>query len=213
MLIILNNATPKPLLALAFAAASLFAAPSYAETDAELMASGQWRDPATGLIWMRCSIGQKWDGKTCTGEALELKWDDAAKYVQQFTNAGSGFAGSSNWRLPKIEELVTLRRCSKGWEQKTESQLTPEGRRDVAIGTEYITLPNGQDVLGSCAADSSRPALDTRIFPNTPVWFYWSASPSPHSNNLAWFVYFYDGFSNLSGKYSGYYVRAVRAGQ
>jgi hypothetical protein len=190
----------------------LCAAPSYAETDAQLMASGQWRDPATGLIWMRCSIGQKWTGSTCTGEPLKLNWQDANDYFQIFNQ--NGFAGNTNWRLPRIEELSTLRRCSNGWSQKKESQLTAEGRRDVAVGTEYRTLPNGQNVPYRCADNARQPTLDTRIFPNTPSDWYWSASPFAGHPNGAWYVGFNDGYAygnNKDDRY--YYVRAVRAGQ
>ena len=45
---------------------------THAETDADLMASGQWRDPKTGLIWMRCLVGQKWTGKSCSGDAKNV---------------------------------------------------------------------------------------------------------------------------------------------
>ena len=56
----------------------------YAETDEQLSKSGQWRDPATGLIWMRCSIGQSWTGSTCKGDPLEFKnWEDAQDYLNQ----------------------------------------------------------------------------------------------------------------------------------
>jgi len=203
---ILRNTTPKPVLALVFAAASLCAAPSYAETDAQLMASGQWRDPATGLIWMRCSIGQRWTGSTCSGTPIELNWQDANDSFQLFNQ--DGFAGRKNWRLPKIEELVTIRRCSNGWgnEIKTIGNLT------INMGVYKATLPNGRSVPQRCADGSRRPTLDTRIFPNTPDHWYWSASPYAYSYGGAWVVYFYNGAGdNL--RYNNGHVRAVRAGQ
>jgi hypothetical protein len=212
---VLRNATPKPLLALFFAAAGLCAAPSYAQTDAQLMASGQWRDPATGLIWMRCSIGQKWTGSTCSGTPITLNWQDANDYFQIFNQ--NGFAGNTNWRLPKIEELVTLRRCSNGWahEVVTESRLTAEGRRDFKVdqGIQKITLSNDTDVPQFCANNSSRPTLNTTVFPNTPDLWYWSASPNAGNNYGAWGVFFNDGGTGSSNKDGNNYVRAVRAGQ
>jgi len=220
----LYHATRKPFLALIFAGANLFAVPSYAETDAELMASGQWRDPATGLIWMRCSIGQKWTGSTCAGKPLELNWQDANDYFKLFNQ--DGFAGKKNWRLPQTHELVTIRRCSNGWRQKIESQLTLEGRRDVAVGPVYIKL-NGQEVPIVCASDSSRPTLDLTIFPNTPQLLYWSESSNVHGVKYKHSVDFFEGIirdeTGETTKYYGdgdyrsevsqYHVRAVRAGR
>lgn len=58
--------------------------PPAKQTDTELMASGQWRDPDTGLIWMRCSIGQEWTGLNCTGTPVELNWQDANNYFKMF---------------------------------------------------------------------------------------------------------------------------------
>jgi len=64
--------------------ALVFMPPAFAagETNDTLMPKGMWKDPATGLIWDRCSLGQTWDGATCTGNAEKyhfFKARDAAK--------------------------------------------------------------------------------------------------------------------------------------
>ena len=61
-------------------------------------------DTVTGLEWQRCSLGQTWDGKTCTGEAAARNWNQARQAADQV----------SGWRLPNIQELRTLVYCSSG---------------------------------------------------------------------------------------------------
>lgn len=206
---ILFNTTPKPLLGLVFAAVSFCAAPSYAETDAQLMASGQWRDPATGLIWMRCLVGQRWTGSTCVGEPFERSWgyaNDLNLYE---------FAGRKNWRLPRVEELVTIRRCSTGWAHQviTESRLTTEGSRDFRIdkGIHKITLLNGRSVPRRCAHGSGW-ALDEHIFPGTknPHQAVWSSSSSENPHYYAWYVSFLSGEVSTRDKSFNHNVRGVR---
>ena len=118
---ILHNATPKPLFAFIFAAATVCAAPSYAETNETLMPKGMWKDPATGLIWDRCKLGQKWDGVTCIPRRpikniLDLNgmsqyyWGQVANEVKQ-----SNVGGYTDWELPNIVQLHSLLRCDKGF--------------------------------------------------------------------------------------------------
>ena len=38
---------------------------------------------------------------------------------------------------------------------------------------------------------------------------YWLSTTHAHLSNLAWFVYFYNGYGSVSLKSSAYYVRAV----
>lgn len=87
-------------------------------SDEELLASGQWKDPETGLIWMRCAIGQKWENNTCNGEALLLNGSHALKYFDLFNQEG-GFAGEVSWRLPTLKETLSLRKCKDDWAQDT----------------------------------------------------------------------------------------------
>lgn len=61
----------------------------------------------TGLVWMRCALGQKWNGKTCTGIPAAYDWQQALQAVAAF-NAGAGFAGYADWRLPNIKELDSI---------------------------------------------------------------------------------------------------------
>jgi hypothetical protein len=63
----------------------------------------------TGLMWMRCSLGQVWDGKDCRGAAEKFPWQGALQASQNFR-----FAGYSDWRLPNKNELESLveERCS-----------------------------------------------------------------------------------------------------
>ncbi len=65
-------------------------------------------DTQTGLLWMRCALGQTWDGKTCVGEAATMTWDEACQQT------GDGFAGCRDWRMPTFEELKTLVDKSQG---------------------------------------------------------------------------------------------------
>lgn len=73
-----------------------------------LFTNGTALDKQTGLIWMRCAEGQTWDGKTCQGVADTLGWQVALQYAESVV-----FAGKSDWRLPNIKELKSLRelRC------------------------------------------------------------------------------------------------------
>jgi hypothetical protein len=57
----------------------------------------------TGLVWMRCSLGQKWDGKTCVGAAEGFSWGSALQAADRHS-----FAGQTDWRLPNKNELETI---------------------------------------------------------------------------------------------------------
>lgn len=64
---------------------------------------GTVTDPTTGLIWMRCSVGQTWNGSTCTGTASTYTFDQASALTGKLT-----FAGQGDWRVPNVRELNTI---------------------------------------------------------------------------------------------------------
>lgn len=187
------------------------------------MKSGQWQDPKTGLIWMRCSIGQKWNGNTCTGKAIKLTWSDAREYTHKFINGKQRFGGYSNWRLPTIAELATIRYCSKGWWRNTKevSELTENGRvtRRVDLGVEMSAARGATDkvaVPSLCADGSSKPAINTRIFPTTVAdddVAYWSSLPTEPRNGYVYCVAFGSGLVTYTVATDAWYVRLVRSGQ
>lgn len=57
------------------------------------------KDNVTGLIWQRCSLGQAWNGSTCTGTATTHTWQDALTKAKALGNG---------YRLPNIKELQSL---------------------------------------------------------------------------------------------------------
>jgi len=146
----------------------------------------------TKLQWKRCSEGQTWNGRTCTGAAETFTWAEAMKLRSEF-------AGHSDWRLPTIAELSTLVYCSNGKQLKFNESgfgtIEHEGRNDCGSNTR---------------GDYRRPTIDTQAFPNTPQDSFWSASPSAASTDYAWVVYF--GFGNVywNSKDYDYSVRLVR---
>ena len=93
----------KSTLSMVFAVGVFIVSPVYAETDAQLFKKGQWRDPATGLEWMRCSIGQTWTGTSCDGEGKRMNWNDAMKAGNDLS-----YGGVTGWRLPTFDELKTI---------------------------------------------------------------------------------------------------------
>lgn len=64
-------------------------------------ADGTVFDTDTGLIWMRCAVGQSWTGTTCSGAATHHTWAQAVAL-------SSNHAGYTDWRLPNIRELQSI---------------------------------------------------------------------------------------------------------
>ncbi|MDH5327179.1 MAG: DUF1566 domain-containing protein [Gammaproteobacteria bacterium] len=68
---------------------------------------GTVTDLVSGLTWMRCALGQSWNGSTCTGESIAMPWDMALKKTHELNSIG-GFASYRDWRLPKLPELASI---------------------------------------------------------------------------------------------------------
>ena len=56
-----------------------------------------------GLEWLRCSVGQVWNGEDCEGEIVHLNHDQISLAI---TMANEQLGGK--WRLPNREELEGL---------------------------------------------------------------------------------------------------------
>ena len=153
---------------------------------------GTVTDPETGLQWMRCSLGQTWNGADCVGSADEYTWDAAMAAADEFNQRG-GYAGYRDWRVPTIEELNSLVYCSNG-----NPGLFPfVGKRDTF----------------GCEGECQTPTIDLEAFPNTPADFFWSAAPCAGHLACAWDVDFYNGYGYWSLKIGSSKLRLVRRGQ
>jgi hypothetical protein len=64
---------------------------------------GTVTDAGTGLVWMRCAVGQDWSGGACIGFPRSETFDSAYLLTGRFF-----FAGRSDWRVPNIRELQTI---------------------------------------------------------------------------------------------------------
>ena len=73
--------------------------------------NGTVTDKETKITWMRCALGQKWDGNTCTGKATWYNWQQAVEAVSLVNK--DKYAGVGTWRLPYVPELASIveRQC------------------------------------------------------------------------------------------------------
>ena len=73
---------------------------------------GTLTDIESGLTWMRCTLGQHWDGKACLGEARAFTWATAKLAVTELNEKG-GYATHDDWRIPRLPELASIieRQC------------------------------------------------------------------------------------------------------
>lgn len=74
---------------------------------------GTVTDVASKLMWMRCSMGQRWQSGACVGAAGALSWPEAQGHADQVNLEGR--ASFSDWRLPSVRELATItaRECAR----------------------------------------------------------------------------------------------------
>lgn len=77
------------------------------------------KDRAQGLEWLRCSVGQVWNGYTCIGNPRMLSLDEARQAAVMASQELGG-----NWRLPTLDELQTVV-CMKCPLPKIDPRLYP----------------------------------------------------------------------------------------
>ena len=99
--------------------------------------AGLVTDKETGIIWMRCALGQKWDGATCSGKANTYSWQDAMNEAKIINS--SNYGGHKAWRLPYIPELASIveRQC-----------FNPRVNLTVFPATPSITFWSGMERMG-----------------------------------------------------------------
>ncbi|WP_162064460.1 DUF1566 domain-containing protein [Vibrio taketomensis] len=85
--------------------------------DSQGAEDGTVTDTKTGLMWMRCSVGQKWDAanRRCTEETLVFSWQQALVQAESYrsgpieeTGTDDGVAAYDDWRLPNVKELASI---------------------------------------------------------------------------------------------------------
>lgn len=77
-------------------------------------------DLSKNIEWLRCSVGQRWTGDSCNGEALLMNHEVIAQAII-IADEQLGPA----WRLPSLDELYSLvcKKCPKG--KKFDHQIFP----------------------------------------------------------------------------------------
>ncbi len=158
--------------------------------------NGTVLDSKTGLMWMRCALGQRWDGHTCVGEAVTMNWETACQ------QKGDGFAGYTDWRIPTIGELKTLIDQSQ-----RGAKIHPQ-----AFYTDW-RIPTIEELKTLVDKGQSGTTIHPQAFPNCPAHWFWSGSPYAGVSGHAWYVDFGDGYDNYIIHLSGNRVRLVRGGQ
>jgi len=72
---------------------------------------GTVTDSMSGLMWMRCGVGQEWKNGDCVGDLKALDWRAAQSEADRVNGEGSFFF--SDWRVPSLRDLAMIieRQC------------------------------------------------------------------------------------------------------
>jgi len=147
---------------------------------------GTITDNATGLMWEKKSddgsIHDKDDTYTWSTGDDNMNGTMVSTFLAAL-NSGGGFAGYTDWRIPNVHELESLRNL------------------EVSSPATYSEFNNG--CTGGCTVTTCS---------CTRSLGYWSASTYRDFPSYAWFVHFYDGDTDYDPKTTGRPVRAVRGG-
>lgn len=122
--------------------AALFIGPEAHETYTDDYTT---TDYFTNLVWQSCSLGHS--GEDClVGTAEQMDWDMAGMACDALNadNNGAGYAGRTDWRLPEVKELLTIKRYDDNT-PKTFATAFPETMEDDYWSrSPYMQNPTGQ---------------------------------------------------------------------
>jgi hypothetical protein len=155
------------------------------------------KDSVTRLIWQRCSLGQRWNGKTCLGAAAAHSWAKAQE-AAGVVAAGVGEGGAPS---ATAQEAAT---------STSPSASAPASARADSSAPSW-RLPTHKELYTLVEKACRNPAINTVWFPATRANFHWSASPLSDDDSFAWGVDFSDGNGGYDAKVGAYSVRLVRS--
>ena len=109
-------------------------------------------------------------------------------------------SGKGSWNYAQGDYSMAankVARCgfSSGWRLPTHNELLTILIKDSSTVARIQTLWN---------RNINQPAIDTRLFPETPADAYWTADSFTHEPSFAWFVYFKPGFDNEGNTYTDF---------
>ena len=131
------------------------AAPYFANKEGNMV----W-DKATGLVWMRCRLGQTWNGETCSGDPQRnINFYQAQEEASQL-NQRSGYGGYNDWHVPTIRQLASLITCSNG----------PASRLRVDVND------GGSEIIHGCPRSAGGLGFNPLAFPRAGFRNTWSSS-------------------------------------
>ena len=139
------------------------------------------KDTQTGLIWQRCSVGQRWTGSSCEGQQ------------KLFTFGGAQKLAKDGWRVPSLRELTGLVYCSSGI---TNYLVDPKD--------------GGEAIKNGCFGKFQTPTIARTFFPDASGG-YWSSTSYVGDWIIEWIVSFGDGALYRNNSWEKNAVRLVRA--
>jgi hypothetical protein len=78
-------------------------APSTPSAEFIDLGDGMLLHEPTRLVWLRCPLGQSWDGAACTGSPDRMTWADALVAADAHLQLKV-----DDWRLPNRNELASI---------------------------------------------------------------------------------------------------------
>jgi hypothetical protein len=77
----------------------------------QLNGDGTVTDTVSGLMWMRCAVGQTWREGRCDGDPRPLDWSAASAAAEAVNGEGEWFF--NDWRVPGLRDLALIieRQC------------------------------------------------------------------------------------------------------
>lgn len=178
---------------------------STSETRSDLISKTvdtEWKDPKTGLTWLKCSIGQELVNGVCIKENItenstlkkiqdniqgNLYTTDDSSYLLTYSQAeqaisylnSQSYKGKNNWRLPTIFEISALRTCVNSSDYLDDMVQIYDGSKLISV--PYKCENDKDNVLNSIIP------VDTSVsgWYNLNIWTSTSAGESSKYGNPA----------------------------
>lgn len=161
--------------------------------------------------------------KTATGHVRLVRGGQPLDSSGLYTPS-SDFTDHGNGSVTHNKTSLTWKRCSEGqrWTGSTcsgtakpyaWSQATALGAGNWRLPTENELLTIAEFSKGSSDWSTANPAINTEIFPNTPLAYFWSASAHAGISGYAWITHFGEGIGDGHTPANGNPVRLVRGVQ